>query len=403
MYVYIDKRMSSSSNYDTGSTPVLPSRNVVFNNVRTPTAQITNLSVSLINGVPPPTAPPIVAPVGSILSVTSPGTASFSSDVDILGNIDLAGNAGSIGQYIKKTGASTQDWSTIDDGDIAPGLANQVMTTNSTGTESKWSSTVSVDGDLVFNGIYGSPGQFVVKSAGSQLWRAFNVNDIPAGSNNQVLTTFSGSPGWNLLTQSNFANNTINSVYYTNALGVTQVGKLPIQNINQGSANQLFITNSLGTLPTWTSTAAIPATSITFNADANQTPLNYFNEVINDILPITYEDGTTGTVDVSYQAVGKKISIRVNTRSVTYASISTYYRTIGPIPAIYRPGYGIAPDYSDYHSECFPCEQSISGFTSGAGYIGFNGLITIFTSVDRSAPAAGTCTSYTHTFNYMIN
>lgn len=333
--------MSSTTNYDSGSTPILPGRNVVLKNLRAPNAEINSLSVDLINGLPPPTASPIVAPVGSILTVISPATAGFSQDVDILGNLDLNGVTGSSGQYVKKTGAATQTWSNITSSDITAGLANQ------------------------------------------------------------VLTTFGSSASWNLLTQSNFAPNSLNSVFYTNSIGVAQCGKLPVQNINQGTAGQILTTNSLGTAPTWSST--ITCDSLTFNTDANQDTLNYYNQVFNDVLPVTYEDGTTGFVDVTYQRIGSKVSIRVDTLSVTYATASTFYRVIGPIPVIYRPLYGVSPSYNDWHSECFPCEQSISGNVSGSGFIGNNGNIVIFTNVNRSIPAAGTCTSNTHTFNYMLD
>lgn len=70
------------------------------------------------------------------------------------------------------------------------------MTTNSTGTETKWSSSISVDGNLIFNGIYGSPGQFVIKSSGSQLWHTLSTSDLPPGTNNQVLETSGSSVDW---------------------------------------------------------------------------------------------------------------------------------------------------------------------------------------------------------------
>lgn len=282
--------MSSTSNYDIGFTPALPGRNVIFNNMKAPTAQVDNLSVSLINGLPPPSAPPIVAPVGSILSVTSPGVASFSSDVDILGNIELAGSSGVAGQYIKKTGASTQAWSTIDDGDIAPGLANQVMTTNSTGTEAKWSSTVSVDGDLVFNGIYGTTGQFVMKAPGSQLWHTLSTSDIPAGSNGQVLTTTGGVPTWGLCPQSS---------------------------ITPGTSYQVPQTNSSATSVEWTSNLGIDSITFTNNIANFQSVFNrYYTSDVQLPLyanPIGGSPFTYQNINVNgyFSVIGKRVELTI--------------------------------------------------------------------------------------------
>lgn len=290
---------------------------IYADNISTNTGQIENLSVSLINGLPPPSAPPISAPVGSILTVVSPGVANFSSDIDVLGNIDLAGNSGIVGQYIKKTGTSSQNWSTIDDGDISPGLANQVMTTNSTGTQSKWSSDVSVDGNLIFNGIYGSPGQFVIKSSGSQLWHTLSINDIPAGSNNQVLTTFSGSPGWNLLTQSNFAPNTNNSVFYTNAGGIVQVDKLPVQNILHGTSNQVLETNSAGSFPTWTSQLKMDSIIFTGSVANFQSVFDrYYTDIVQLPLYAVSIGGSPSiyqniNINGYFSVIGKRIELTI--------------------------------------------------------------------------------------------
>jgi len=103
--------MSSTSNYDTGSTPILPSRNVVLNNIRSNTGEIDNLSVNLINGLPPPSAPPIGAPLNSILTVTSPGVATFTdsaklTDLEVTDQIKVSGSNGTSNQVMTKFGSN---------------------------------------------------------------------------------------------------------------------------------------------------------------------------------------------------------------------------------------------------------------------------------------------------------
>lgn len=394
--------MSSISNYDIGTTPALPSRNVVFNNIKAPTGEITNLSVSLINGLPPPSAPPIAAPVNSILTVTSPGVATFTdsailTDLDVDGDIKTNGSSGALNQVIKKTGANSQNWSYITPSDISPGLVGQGLITGG-GSVGSWAYINGSNfGTVSSNKVFTSDGSGVAD------FRNLPVSTITPGSNNQVLTTFSGTPTWNLLTNSNFANNAINTTLYYNGAGIPTISKLPAININPGSNGDIMVTST--GITNWATAPSLTLSGVTYNTDVNQTKQDYFNEVFNDILPMVGENGLTISVDVSYQRIGKKVSIRVDTRSVTYTNpeLTSFYRDIGPIPSIYRPLYGIASDQSDWHSECFPCEQSLTGFVSGAGFIGASGIIRIYTNVDRSVPAAGTVTSFTHTFNYMID
>lgn len=290
--------MSSTSNYDTGITPILPGRNVVFKNIRCPNAEINNLSVDFINGLPPPTASPITAPVNSILTVTSPSIATFTDSASLInlnidGNLQLSGSSGTTGQIIKKTGATTQAWSSVTVGDIT-----------------------------------------------------------------------------------------------------------------HGTAYQLLQTNSLGNAVEWTSN--IRPSSLQFNA-VNQTQLNYFNESLNQITPIIYENGNFDNINVSYQRIGSKVSVKIGEISVSLSGTPAQnYRRIGPIPAIYRPSYGTGSptdplSLASSHSECIPCFQTIIGSVSGIGQIGQDGYIYIFTNITGNTPGPATLTSFAHTFNYLIN
>lgn len=131
--------MSSTSNYDKiNSTPILPGRDVVYNNVRSSTASIDNLSVSLINGLPPPSAPPISATPGAILTVTPSGnSAIFNPNINLPGNLAFANDSGIAGQFVKKTSNLTQTWSDITVNDIVKGLDGQVLVTS--GLNTQWS------------------------------------------------------------------------------------------------------------------------------------------------------------------------------------------------------------------------------------------------------------------------
>lgn len=130
--------MSSTSNYDkTNSTPILPGRDVVYNNVRSNTAVIDNLSVNAINGLPPPTAPPITAPPGSILTVTPINTALFNPNINLPGDLAFANQSGLPGQFVKKIDLLTQTWSDMTVNDIVRGLDGQVIVTS--GSNTQWS------------------------------------------------------------------------------------------------------------------------------------------------------------------------------------------------------------------------------------------------------------------------
>lgn len=51
----------------------------------------------------------------------------------INGNLQFGTNSGTVGQYIRKTGASTQGWSSFDTTDLSAGGNNQILATNASG------------------------------------------------------------------------------------------------------------------------------------------------------------------------------------------------------------------------------------------------------------------------------
>lgn len=186
--------MSSTSNYDTGFTPCMPGRNVKFTNLHVcEDGDIDgNLEVNTINGLPyPPGGGFLPTPVanrilrttgltvewgsvtpsnftgglpGDVLKTISPGVvawdpvkvneitpglanqimhtnalgtaAEWTSSLTVPGNanfagdIALAGNSGTVGQVLTKTGAATQDWQTLSvpTSSIVAGADNTVLT-----------------------------------------------------------------------------------------------------------------------------------------------------------------------------------------------------------------------------------------------------------------------------------
>lgn len=152
---------------------------------------------------------------------------------DIEGDLHFVSNAGTVGQVLTKTGASTQNWQTLSvpstsitpgadnqalmtrvgtslwsnilSSDITPGLANQLLVTNGTGTASTWTFNPTIPGilnllgNLQFNSISGTTGQFIKKTGPtSQAFANIIASDIAPGSANTVLTTVGGVAAWSL-------------------------------------------------------------------------------------------------------------------------------------------------------------------------------------------------------------
>lgn len=334
--------MSSTSNYTIGYTPSLPGRNVVLNNVECPTAQITNLSVSLINGLPPPSASPIVAPVNSILTVVSPGVANFTDssilvDLEVDGNINLNGYDGALNQFIKKTGTNNQDWVYITPSDMSPGLVGQVLITGG-GSIGSWAYINGSNfGTVSTNKVFASDG------SGNADFRNLTASIISPGANNQVLTTFSGITSWNLLTQANFAPNTANTALTTNGLGAVSFSKVSPNAISPGTSYQALQTNSSGNTAEWSSTLNIDSILFTGNISNFQSDFDrYYSS--NIYLPI-YATALGGSPHVYqlvdalafYTVIGKRVDLMI--MPFTLASL------VGGSPASCYISFRIIPNF----------------------------------------------------------
>lgn len=135
------------------------------------------------------------------------------TNVNVNGNL-LLGTAGTSGNFVKKTGASTQAWSNIVPSDVKGGLVNQFL--QSDGTNGVWNSNITCPGsvitlgtvttsgvvnitqDLRFVSSSGTSGQFVKKTgAATQTWSNLAVSDIKGGTLNQVFQSNGTNGVWN--------------------------------------------------------------------------------------------------------------------------------------------------------------------------------------------------------------
>ena len=162
----------------------------------------------------------VTDPTGSFAywsdNINLPGYLTVGGTIDLLGNMQFNGVSGSSGQFLKKTSGTTQEFATLDPSDI-PGLGTpgQVLATNAFGTAGEWTSSLSLPGsltvngittlnnttnltgDLRFNNIPGSVGQYLKKTgAATQAFSNILPADMTAGSDYNVLTSFSGTAQW---------------------------------------------------------------------------------------------------------------------------------------------------------------------------------------------------------------
>lgn len=253
--------MSATSNYNIGSTPILPGRSIIVNNMKCPTAEINNLSVNLINGLPPPSAPPIAAPVNSILTVTSPGIASFTdsailNNLEVDGEISLDGDIGSSNKVISNT-AGVPSWSLIGQSNFANATPN---------------SSLATDG------------------AGVVTFKKLPALNINPGSNGQCMITDSGIAKW---------------------------GTCPTSGISPGSAYQVLQTNSTATNTEWSSTLGINSITFTNNIANFQSVFNrYYTEQVQLPLYAVSVGGSPSVyqninVDAYFSVIGKRVELTI--------------------------------------------------------------------------------------------
>lgn len=234
-------------------------------------------------------------------------------DPKFSGTMTLNGNAGVANQYIKKSGAS-QAWSYISASDIGPGLANQCLLTNGSGTGSIWN-------------------------------YASELSIVPHTSTaKQVLTVNNTNTGtlWSLVNPDSIQPGAINQVLVTNGSGDVVWTNYPASPITPGTAYQILQTNAAASAVEWTS--QFRGTSLLFNS-ANQTTFDQYYEG-SGVLPVSIvtQGGTvypqSVTATISYIIVGKMMTMTVYPFSIitpTTAPFGSYYIGLQLDNLLYQP------------------------------------------------------------------
>lgn len=158
------------------------------------------------------------------------GASEIQGPMDIQDDLQFNGMSGTSGQYLKKTGAITQAWTSLAAGDLAPGTANQVLQTDPTGTAVVWNSNVVVPGTISTNfNITGG----TVQSIGT-------INSVNGG-----LTLSNVAAQINMLG----AGTQINCGGVINTVTLNMTGALQFSAVS-GTLGAVPVSNALG-IPSW--------------------------------------------------------------------------------------------------------------------------------------------------------
>jgi len=243
-----------------------------------------------------------------ILETNSSGTAAIwsntitATDPKFSGNMTLNGNTGVSNQFIKKNGSS-QNWSYILQSDISPGLANQALLTNSSGTASGW--------------------------------RYINEQSIEplTSTAKQVLTVNNTNTGtlWSFVNPDSIQPGALNQVLVTNGSGNVVWTNYPASPITPGTAYQILQTNAAASAVEWTS--QFRGTSVLFNS-ANQTALSrYFEGTATLPIYLVPQGGSTRhlqsvSASVQYIIIGRQVTVTVYPFTISLpvsAPFGSYY------------------------------------------------------------------------------
>lgn len=235
--------------------------------------------------------------VDQLFSAVSDMTVGGSAD--FAGDLTFVGNSGTVGQYIQKTGATTQNWADLSvvPGDITPGLIGQVLVSN--GLATVWSDDIDLPGllnvtsgttlqstlivsgavtnqnstncngllttnngatingtanivnNLQFNGSSGTTGQVIKKTgASTQAWSDLASTDIKGGSLNQVMQSdgTNGVFNTNVTLAGDLNVNAIGSI--TSLLETRLYDKLKLGGNNAGNKGQICVSDA-SSIPHW--------------------------------------------------------------------------------------------------------------------------------------------------------
>lgn len=176
-----------------------------------------------------------------IFHVKSDGSAAeWTSNLTVPGNLDVAtgtlhvggssvfdSNSQCLQDFVVGGDLIVSDNVTVTNNDLTLINGNLFVDAGSTSLVN-----TNITGNLQFNGVSGTNGQFLKKTgAGTQAFSNITSTNISPGTDGQALMTRSGFSLWS---------------------------NILISDITAGLANQIMVTNSAGTSPTWTSNLTVP-------------------------------------------------------------------------------------------------------------------------------------------------
>lgn len=268
---------------------------------------------------------------------------------NIINNLQFNSVSGSSGQYLKKTGASTQAWnfiapadinpgsnnqalftrsgnvqfSTIIPSDISTGTANQLLVKDISGTSTIFTSNPTIPGTLTVNSTTnllgnlqlasssGSSGQYIKKTSGStQTWANIAVSDLTAGTTGQSLWMVGSTPTWSSrsfrygycdanFTSTDWNSNTTNILGFTGFTGSSfNYGTNNFNNLTVNAPNISLIANYSGnylfSMYCCLTNGGAGTSSIRFNVIVN-------GSIVGGGPVVTITSGSVGCISCSFR------------------------------------------------------------------------------------------------------
>src|ERR1043166_7926079 len=172
---------------------------------------------------------------------------------------------GSVGDVLKTVAPSTVAWDTIKPGDITPGTARQLLQTNAGATAAQWTSNIDIPGTLdctgnaVFDSDLAVTNDLNVINGDLTLANG-RLSVLVDGISVEGNSAFNNALNIDGEITLNSVSGTANQTIVSDGLGNQIWSMIPASGINHGTANQLLVTNSLGTASQWSSSPTITGT-----------------------------------------------------------------------------------------------------------------------------------------------
>lgn len=396
-------------------------------------------------GTPSFTLPSI--PVGTprqLLQTNAGGTqAEWTSNIevvneDITGNLTTNGASGSTGNVLLKAGA-TQVWSKIGTTSINAGPANNILTTDSGGTNVVWSNTITAtdpkfSGNMTLNGGAGSTNQYIKKNGATQVWSFISASDIGPGLANQALLTNGAGTGsgwdyvseksivpntssakqvltvnntntgslWSLVAPDSIQPGSLNQVLVTNGSGNVAWTNYPASPVTPGTAYQILQTNASASGVEWTS--QFKGSSILFNSPNQSVFDQYYSDILTLPVYLIPQGGSTRylqavTAKVSFVIIGKQCTLTIYPFTIsipTGAPFGAYYVVLAINNNLISPANLYVPSNAFQMSSMCSCSNNYTVQASPS-------FANIYSNYYSFGPALEFALSSTRTYNPTSN